>query len=168
MKIVFQPMQLEHMPLWQKWIALPHVKDVWFIEGYEPADYITQKIAGNGYNYPFIIYMDEQPIGYIVCCDLYVYRTICPQPKGVFTAEAPGTFCFDLFIGETGYLNHGYGTAIVRQFSAYLRQRFHAKKLVIDPAISNKRAVRCYEKAGFQIVKEAFDGVAQCYVMEKI
>lgn len=50
--INFQPFQIQHIPLWEQWIQLPHVKDVWFIEGYESADYIYQKITGNGYDYP--------------------------------------------------------------------------------------------------------------------
>ena len=167
MQIEFRPMQFDDIPLWQQWRALPHVKDVWFIEGYEPADYVYQKIEGNGYDYPFIIYVDGQPIGYIVCCDLYSYRTVCPNPKGNFTQEEPGTFCLDLFIGETDYLNRGYGTEIVKQFSDYLTQAFKAKKILIDPAVSNKRAIRCYEKAGFQFLRESFDDVTMCHVMVK-
>lgn len=168
MDIQFKPFKEARIVLWERWIALPHVKDVWFIEGYETTDYIRQKIQGNGYDYPFIIYLDNNPIGYIQCCDLYAYRTICPKPKGLFTQENPGTFCMDLFIGEEDYLNQGYGTDIVNAFVEYIFDHFDAKIILIDPAITNKRAIRCYEKAGFQFVKEAFDGITNCYIMEKL
>jgi RimJ/RimL family protein N-acetyltransferase len=163
--ITFQTMTAIHLPLWQKWIVKPHVKSVWFIKGYEPADYVHQKIKGNGYDYPFIIYLNDQPIGYIVCCDLYAYRTYCTHPKGLFTNAAPGTFCMDLFIGEETYLNQGYGTKIVKAFANLVLERFKANTVLIDPAVSNKRAIRCYEKAGFQYLRTAHDGVTECYIM---
>ena len=165
MNIEFLPMQISHLPSWQSWIHKPHVKNVWFIEGYEPADYIYKKIEGNDYDYPFIISLDEKPIGYIVCCDLYAYRTLCPKPKGLFTKEEPGTFCMDLFIGEEDYLDKGYGTKIVKAFVNYIFNHFHAKKILIDPATDNLRAIRCYEKAGFHFLKNEFDGITNCTVL---
>lgn len=166
MTISFQSMTAQHLPLWEKWIQKKHVKDVWFIEGYEPSDYIHQKISGNGYDYPFIIYIDEMPIGFIQCCDLYAYRHKCPKPKGLFTQEEQGTFCMDLFIAEEEYLDKGYGTKIVKAFINYVAKKFLADTMLIDPATSNKRAIRCYEKIGFTFVKEAFDGVDNCWIMK--
>jgi len=166
MNVSFQSFQAPHIPLWERWIQLPHVKDVWFIEGYEPADYIYQKIVGNGYDYPFVIYLDNLPIGYIVCCDLYAYRTKCSNPKGVFTQENLGTFCMDLFIADENYLNKGYGTQIVKAFVEFIFANFKAKIILIDPAEGNKRAIRCYEKAGFKFVRTAFDGITNCWVMK--
>jgi len=92
MQTHFKPMTLADIPLWENWIQKPHVKNTWFIAGYEPPEYIHKKITAQSYDYPFIFYLDEKPIGYIVCCDLYAYRTQCPNPKGVFTQEEPGTF----------------------------------------------------------------------------
>ena len=151
--------------LWEKWITIPHVKDTWFIDGYETSDYIREKIKGNGHTVPFIIYLDDLPIGYIQYCDLYAYRTLTPKPKGLFTNESPGTFCIDLFIAESDYLNKGYGTEIVKQFTKKLIDEFNAKKILIDPASTNKRAIRCYEKAGFKFVKNVHDGVTECTIM---
>ncbi len=56
MNIHFEKMTVKDIPLWERWITIPHVKEVWFIEGYETSDYIYQKIQGNGHTYPFIIY----------------------------------------------------------------------------------------------------------------
>lgn len=168
MNIKFKKFTNEHLPLWQKWIEKPHVKDVWFVEGYETADYILEKIKGNGYDFPFVIYFDDKPIGYIVCCDLYAYKTKCPKPKGLFVNEQPGTFCIDLFIAEEECLGKGYGTKIVKAFSEKLFKALNARVILIDPAASNIRAIKCYEKAGFQFMKKAHDGVTECVVMRKI
>ena len=43
---------------------------------------------------------------------------------------------------------------------------FKAKKILIDPASSNKRAIRCYQKAGFEIIREEYDGTCHCSIME--
>lgn len=164
--ITFKKMTTEHLTIWNAWIKLPHIKEVWFVDGYEPAEYMAQKLAGNGYDFPFIIYLNEVPIGFIQTCDLYAYRMLCPKPKGVFCHEEPGTFCLDLFIADEHLLNRGYGTKIVRAFSEKLIDEFNAKKILIDPAINNLRAIRCYEKAGFKKLRIDHDGICEVMIME--
>lgn len=166
MNISFIPFQIEHLFLWQTWIERPHVKNSWFVEGYETTDYILRKVKGNGYDSPFVIEVDGQALGYIQCCDLYAYRHKAPTLKGVFTHEPLGTFCMDLFISDENYLGKGYGTEIVKAFVAYVFKNFAAQVLLIDPAVSDQRAIRCYEKAGFKFLKTAYDGVQECYVMK--
>lgn len=164
--ISFKPMTDDDIPFWNKWVEKPQVKNTWFIEGYYPPNCIYEKLQGNGYDYPFIIYLDEIPIGYIQCSDLYAYRIKCKDPKGVFTEEDPGTFCIDLFVGEENYLDKGYGTKIVESFIKKIILDFNPKKILIDPTIDNKRAIRCYEKAGFKFLRYDNNGIKDCYVME--
>ncbi|OGT26598.1 MAG: hypothetical protein A3I77_07120 [Gammaproteobacteria bacterium RIFCSPLOWO2_02_FULL_42_14] len=164
--INFEKMTEDHIPLWKTWITVPHVREVWFIDGYETSDYIFDKLKGNGHTFPFIIYLSNLPIGYIQYCDLYAYRTLTPKPKGLFINENPGTFCIDLFIAESDFLNKGYGTEIIKQFTQKLIDELDAKKILIDPASTNKRAIRCYEKAGFSFVRNANDGITECVVMQ--
>ena len=58
------------------------------------------------------------------------------------------------------------GTLIVKSFIEKIFADYPAKFIYIDPAVTNKRAIRCYEKAGFQFVKIANDGVTDCYIMK--
>lgn len=164
--INFRKMEGADIPLYLKWAEEPEVKNTWFIDGYETTDYIHAKIKGNGYDYPFIILLNQKPIGYIVYSDLYLYKTLSPQPKGNFTDEPEGTFCIDLFIGTPEYRDKGLGTKIVEAFSKMLFEETQVKRILIDPDASNKRAIRCYEKAGFKFLKFANDGVTKCQVME--
>jgi RimJ/RimL family protein N-acetyltransferase len=163
--ITFKPMTEVDLPYWDKWVEMPQVKSTWFQEGYETTDYIYQKIKGNGYDFPFIVLVDDKPIGYIQCSDLYAYSQLCQAPKGLFIHEGAGTFGMDLFIGEEDYLHKGYGTKIVEAFVKKIFEEFSAKLIYIDPDINNKTAIRCYEKAGFMFERIANDGVADCYVM---
>lgn len=164
--IIFKKLTNEDMPLFFEWAEKPHVKDTWFQEGYEPLDKYYKKIEGNGYDHGFIIYWNDAPIGYIQTSDLYAYRTRCKNPKGLFSHEEPGTFCLDLFIGEEEYLNKGHGIEIVKAFTQKLLNEFKAKKIVLDPACSNKQAIRCYEKAGFVVIRKEHDGTNECYGMK--
>jgi aminoglycoside 6'-N-acetyltransferase len=156
----------QDIPLWQHWSEKSYVKEAWFFEGYETKDDIYRKVAGNGYCYPFIVEIDDKPIGYIQCCDLYAYRNLCENPKGCFTQEDPGTFCLDIFIGEEAYLNKGYGTLIIKQFTDKIINEFNGKLILIDPESSNYRAINCYKKAGFEFVKIENDGTYNWHIMK--
>lgn len=58
----------------------------------------------------------------------------------------------------TEWQGQGLGTDAVRTLARYLVHELGHHRLVIDPAADNRRAVRCYEKAGFRPV-----GVMRCY-----
>lgn len=49
--------------------------------------------------------------------------------------------------------SQGLGTAITREAVAIAKQRWPKKPLYLEVRTWNKRAVRCYEKAGFTITK---------------
>lgn len=165
--IHFRPMEEGDIPVYLDWAKRDHVKTVWFIDGYEPPDYIHTKVEGNGYDFPFILLLDDQPIGYIVYCDLYAYKNICKEPSGVFTDEPPGSYCIDLFIGEEAHLNKGYGTQLVKKFSDMLLTQKQAKRVLIDPSPENTRAIRCYEKAGFKPIRKGHNGREEVIILEK-
>jgi aminoglycoside 6'-N-acetyltransferase len=57
----------------------------------------------------------------------------------------------DLFLG-TPFHGRGLGTDAVRTMARHLVVDRGHHRLVIDPAAENERAIRCYEKAGFQHV----------------
>lgn len=167
LEIEFTPFTHQDFPIYKKWSELNHVKNTWFLDGYQPVDAVLSKIGEEGYDFPFIIAIGGKQVGFIQYCDLYAYKTQCMDPKGVFTNEEKGTYCMDLYIGEEEYLNKGYGTKIVKAFSEMLLKIPGAKKVLIDPASSNKRAIRCYEKAGFYNLKDAHDGLEEVTILVK-
>ena len=166
-KIIFKPFTDDDIPLWLKWVQKSHVKDVWFLEGYMTSEEILATAKKEAFNHPYIIVINNVSVGYILACDLHAYSTQTKNPKGLFLNEPPGTFCMDLFIGEEDYLGKGYGTQIVRDFTALLFNERGVTKILIDPATTNKRAIRCYEKAGFTSVGTEHDGITDTLVMQK-
>ncbi len=63
------------------------------------------------------------------------------------------TYGIDLFIGEPHLWDQGVGTLALSALLSFLFESMDAKQVLIDPLVSNPRAIRCYEKSGFKKVK---------------
>lgn len=164
--IRFEPMTTFHVPLWVLWVQKPHVKPFWQCEDDDPQLHVTKTLVERQkYVHPYIIHVEDRPIGYVQAVDLYAYRTFCPEPVGLFAKEVAGNFCMDLFIGEKGYLNRGYGIETVKAFTKKLFEEYQARIIYVDPALSNTAAIRCYERAGFKFLRIANNGEGDCHVM---
>ena len=85
---------------------------------------------------PCIIESQGDPIGYLP----------------FYPREEEGVWGIDQFIGIPEQWSRGLGTRIVRLILNYLFDVKQATKCVFDPQASNHRAVRSYEKAGFEKV----------------
>lgn len=78
----------------------------------------------------------------------------------------------DQFIGEPDYWNRGIGTEYLKLVLKFLREEKRADAVILDPHQDNARAIRCYQKAGFRIIKslpehELHEGkMRDCYLME--
>jgi aminoglycoside 6'-N-acetyltransferase len=80
--------------------------------------------------------------GYLQCYDLTAWNAgFGPQPAG--------TCGIDLLIGEPNLIERGHGSALLRAFADRLL-RNGAPRIVTDPDPENGRAVRAYQKAGFE------------------
>lgn len=53
-------------------------------------------------------------------------------------------------------LNKGYGTDAIKTLLRWYFEDLHYRKLILNVAAYNKRAIRAYEKAGFRKVSEAY------------
>ena len=136
---VFRPMQDADMPLVQRWLIQPHVAEWWH-------DPTTLEYVSGDLDHPdvaqFIVTLDDRPLGYLQCYQIGEWHdSFGPQPAG--------TRGLDQFIGEADMLGRGHGSAFVR---AFIEQLFAAgvPQVVIDPRPDNPRAIRAYEKAGFE------------------
>jgi RimJ/RimL family protein N-acetyltransferase len=57
------------------------------------------------------------------------------------------------------YVDQGYGTDAIRTFLVYYFRELGFQTLYLDVAAPNERAIRCYEKCGFQHVGSRYRGV---------
>lgn len=53
---------------------------------------------------------------------------------------------------DPNYINKGYGTEAILTFLDYYFNEMNMKRLYLEVAKFNKRAMRCYEKCGFEVV----------------
>lgn len=97
---------------------------------------------------PCIVEYEGLPIGYLQ------FYPIDTAEHAVY-GYPPGTALFgmDQFIGEPAFWNRGIGTFLVAVAVDYLIHRLGAERVVLDPVVTNSRAIRSYEKCGFCKVK---------------
>jgi aminoglycoside 6'-N-acetyltransferase len=136
----FRPMTSADLPQIRRWLAEPHVREWWG----DPAEQYT--LVSGDLDAPameqFIVATEDGDFGYLQCYDVAAWNS-------GFGTQPEGTRGIDLFIGEPGMLAHGHGAALIRAF-IYDRLAPATPRIVTDPDPANARAVRAYEKAGFQ------------------
>ena len=136
---VFRPMSVADLPTIQRWLATPHVSQWW----HDPSEQF--ELVSGDLDHPdmaqFIVAADERDFGYLQCYNLSAWNSgLGPQPQG--------TRGLDQFIGESGMLDRGHGSAFIRMFSNRLFAS-GTPRVVVDPDPDNARAIRACEKAGF-------------------
>jgi aminoglycoside 6'-N-acetyltransferase len=148
----FRPMTLSDLALVKRWLSLPHVREWWG----DPAEQYT--LVSGDLDEPamdqYIFSMLGNPFAYLQCYDLTAWNS-------GFGTHPVGTRGIDLFIGEPDMIERGHGTGLVRRFVDDRLQQ-GAPRIVTDPDPANGRAIRAYEKAGFEKVRmvETPDGPA--------
>lgn len=126
------------MPFW-------HGRDERF-----PIERIQEKygprVRGEAPTTPCFITVEDRPIGYI-----QFYRTDdwTQWRDTIGLASKPDRWALDVVIGEPERWNQGLGTRAVKALLGYLFTEEKASEVVLTPLAANGRAIRCYEKAGF-------------------
>jgi RimJ/RimL family protein N-acetyltransferase len=143
-----------------EWLRRPHVAEWWGTPGTleELEAEHAPAIDGGAAHAPYIVLLDERPIGYI---QSYVASAF--HDEGWWLDEHdPGVRGIDQFIAEPALIGRGIGSAMVRAFVDMLFVDPAVTRVQTDPAPGNGRAIRCYEKAGFRRVGvvETRDGPA--------
>ena len=106
------------------------------------------RARGQGDPAPCMLVYRGTPVGYMQ------YYSVEGSSAGKLGIEATkGIYGVDLFIGLPELWDKGIGTAALSALVGYLSDDMGALRIVIDPRVSNSRAIRCYEKCGFKMKK---------------
>ncbi|WP_455661385.1 GNAT family N-acetyltransferase [Pradoshia sp.] len=161
-------LEVQDLELLVKWLSDDAVLE--FYEGRDnPFDYDKAKkvfIKPDAEETACIVEYMKKPIGYI---QFYQLDEETMLEYGYSREIIYGT---DQFIGEAEYWNKGIGTLLVKSMTAFLLEKKRAERVIMDPQARNVRAIRCYEKCGFEKVKllssrELHEGVYEdCWLME--
>jgi RimJ/RimL family protein N-acetyltransferase len=149
-KLSFVPVTLADLPLLARWMNQPHWREWWSDEVETELGYIRDMIEGRDSTRAFLFCLDGHPAGYIQdwrIADARVEPWLTEAPwLMALPDDAVGV---DLSIGPPDLLSQGIGSRALAEFVAMLRAEGH-DNIVIDPDISNHRAIRAYRKAGFR------------------
>jgi RimJ/RimL family protein N-acetyltransferase len=147
----FRPFALDDIPMFLEWISRPHVAQWW--QDRPPMDEIEAWCAPAAPTrdaHYIALLNGTEPIGFIQS-----YVPVEGHEHGWWLNEQdPGVRGIDQFLANAQQLGRGLGTALVRDFVLKLFAEPSVTRVQCDPAPSNHRAVRCYEKAGFYAVGE--------------
>ncbi len=103
--------------------------------------------ARGGRIVPCILQYRGDPVGYLQ------HYPLGQEDRAEYQIDSvEGVHSIDMFIGQPELWNQGLGTRFVHLILRYLFIELSARRVVIEPQVSNRRAIRCYEKAGFSKV----------------
>ena len=132
------------LPMIKRWLETPHVSE-WWHDAAEQFELVSGDLVHPDMA-QFIVAAEARPFAYLQCYNLSAWNAgFGPQPAG--------TRGIDQFIGEADMMGQGHGSAFVRAFIEDLLNS-GIPRVVLDPKPTNSRAIRAYEKAGFQRDRE--------------
>lgn len=143
----FRSLTERDLPLLFEWLNRPHVTEWWGGEASLDAvreEYLPATRTPTDAR-PYLAYIDDRPIAYIQS-----YSAVDTGDGWWPDQHDRGVAGIDQFLAEPTDLGSGLGTALVKQFAAFLFSDPAVSRIQVDPVPSNLRAIRCYEKAGFQ------------------
>ena len=145
-------MREDDLGVLHKWLNEPHVVEWW--QGERPSleevrEHYRPRVLAQQNVTPYIGLLDGRPFAY---AQSYVALN---SGDGWWEEETdPGVRGIDQSIGDPALLGGGLGTQLVQELVDRLFGDPLVTKIQTDPAPGNRRAIRCYEKAGFRRVRE--------------
>ena len=163
----FRPVTESDLQLLFNWLNRPHVVEWWDgpISLTEVRDKYLPRTGPDSSVCPYIAHLNGIPVGFIQS-----YVVMAQQASGWWRDERdPGAVGIDQFLADAEKLGEGIGAEMVAQFVEFLFENPTVTKIQTDPAPTNLRAIRCYEKAGFRKVGivDTPDGAALLMVIER-
>ena len=138
----FQGMSRADLPMIRRWLRTPEVVR-WWGDPDEQYELVSSDLDHADMD-QFIVALDGHPFAYIQCYRLSTWN----HRFGDHPKETRG---IDQFIGEPELLACGHGGKFIRQFVDECFKK-GVPRVITEPDPKNARAVRAYEKAGFERV----------------
>jgi aminoglycoside 6'-N-acetyltransferase len=140
-RYAYRPMSAADLPMIRRWLGTSEVAQWW---GDPDAQFalVSEDLVHPAMD-QFVVALDDRPFAYLQCYDPTAW------PENGFGTQPNGARGIDQFIGEPDMIGHGHGSALIRGFVDNLLCA-GTPRVLTDPDPENIRAVRAYEKAGFQ------------------
>lgn len=157
MPISFRKLKKSDFPLLLQWLETPHVKKWWDSEITYTLDLIRKKYDSYVHEYTiknsvkksiqaYIINVDKIPAGFLQLYNAHDFFS----PEHLL--DLPDNLgALDLFIGEEKFIGRGIGSQAILKFLSKKNLLYDA--FLADPDVHNQASIKCFKKAGFQIIK---------------
>ena len=158
-----------------RWRSEPHVHEWWDpddppLTPKQAAEQYGPRVRGEEPTNACIVELEGRPIGYV-----QFYRWLSwPDANEASDIRAdPDTFGIDLFIGPPELIGKGVGSRLVELVCHHLETNLGASYVALTTEMTNERAQRAYEKAGFRKIREVLDADTRnghrvwCWLMER-
>jgi aminoglycoside 6'-N-acetyltransferase len=136
----FRPMSAADLPLVRRWLAAPHVAR-WWGDPQEQYALVSGDLGHPAMN-QFIVTSEGRAFAYLQSYDPRAW------PDNGLGLQPSGSRGIDQFIGEPDMIDCGHGSKLIRSFVDGLLAA-GTPRVLTDPSPANTRAIRAYEKAGF-------------------
>ena len=141
--IVLRKLEDGDLPLFKKWLYLPHVA-AWYHDPLDWLEEVEKRKTAFSFLHHFMVAVDGNPIGF---CQFYEY---CHSGEGWHgDTELDGTYSIDYLIGDTDYLGKGLGKAIVRALVEKIKVLPDAKRIIVQPEPENHASCGTLLSCGF-------------------
>ncbi len=154
------PLTFDHAPLLHKWLQEPHVMKFW-----DDGDRSLEDVR-NHYSSRFFPKVDailgapsdvkswiasfnETPFAY-----LQIYFVTEHHELSFWLSKKYTTIVLDFFIGEPSFLEKGLAIPLLECFIDQILKDYLPFRLLVDPNVNNAKAVRIYDKMGFEALGE--------------
>ena len=154
--IAFRPIAPADRGLLKVWLSAPHVRPWWG----DPDEELALIYDTSGEHEPFIAEVSGEAVAYAQAWRPPLHPDL-PWQHGL----APDTRGIDITIGRADNCGRGLGPLILKHFAARLFAE-GARRLIIDPSLSNRRAISACLKAGFTPCEEVHDAQGGSLLME--
>ena len=148
-ELTFRPLTADDLPLLHDWLSRAHVAEWWGGAPASPAEVAADyadALAGAGPDRCYLACEGGHPVGFV-----QAYQPAAAHHEGWWLDEHdPGVRGVDQFLADADRLGQGLGTAMVQAFVGRLFADPAVTRVQADPDPANRRAIRCYEKAGFR------------------
>ena len=144
MQFEFKPLTQVDFPLMMHWHEQAHVREHWNpFPSYEVMCASYEKKMSGDTVFCFVVKLDDKPIAYIQAYKAWKIG------DGWWPNENEGCWGMDMFIGDPAFTGQSLGPRFIDQFVHDFLAKQNCKRVIVDPAPKNVRAIRAYEKAGF-------------------
>jgi aminoglycoside 6'-N-acetyltransferase len=158
--IELRPMRLDDVDLLSQWDDDPDVAAALGGRSADWYDWPTELARGVPWRELLIVEHDGRPIGFMQLIDAR------EEESHYWGDIASGTWALDIWIGSPADRGRGLGAQAMQAAIRRVFEQHRADTIVIDPQVSNSRAIALYERLGFEPTGvRDFDGDS-CFVMQ--